>query len=376
MLYGISGFAIAMFLALVATIGLVVVVALLGLGRTIRANRLWKRSLVGFIVIAGIEAVMLAGNAAIEQLYERARVAWYTHHLTRPAVFDGATFPAGSTVVQSPDWPHAVTGGTVPPNTPLWGAAVSGDFASDSIDASVGKGTYLTEGTLARPASFEGIACAAGPFSHRAGQVSRDYQKKVVCTLASDFRAGDVVLPTGSHIEAIGTDATHVGTISGTLPREWSTFGVRCAKGAFDIDESARFTCVSAQRQHVAGYDLAADRKITVYRSPEGEPAVREGVLASTLKVDVMRIPADAWMYVPDDNDFANSAERVSSLALERHQYLEFRIPAGTALHVADEVLEGGGVTVQMNGMAANIEVAGKSDDQASRRYTLLFGAK
>ncbi|WP_174901609.1 hypothetical protein [Burkholderia pseudomultivorans] len=253
---------------------------------------------------------------------------------------------------------------------------MSGDFASDSIDASVGKGTYLTEGTLARPASFEGIACAPGAFSHRAGQVSRDYQKKVVCTLASDFRAGDVVLPTGSHIEAIDTDATHVGTISGTLPHEWSTFGVRCAKGAFDIDESGRFTCVSAKRQRIAGYDLAEDRKITVYRSPQGEPGVREGVLASTFEVDVMRIPAGAWMYVPDDNYFANSAERVSSLALERHQYLEFRIPAGTALHVADEVLEGGAVTVQMNGMAANIEVAGKSDDQASRRYTLRFRAK
>lgn len=83
-----------------------------------------------------------------------------------------------------------------------------------------------------------------------------------------------------------------------------------------------------------------------------------------------MRIPAGAWMSVPDDDDFANSAERASSLALERHPYLGFRIPAGAALHVVDAV------TVRTNGMAANITVAGKSDDRPARRYTLRFRAK
>lgn len=379
-LYSLSDSAVAALLAIFAsivTVSVIAFVGLLGLMQGVRQSRLWKRSLKGLFSIALLEVVVFFSYSPIAKMIEQAKVGWYTHQITEPTVIDGVQFPAGSTVVQSPQWPHEVLHGTVPPGSPVLGSVITGDFELTADWSSKPPKYSLSRATLATPSTFDGFDCAPGKFTHYTDVQSNDYTSLIDCTLASSYGSGDIVLPPGSHIKAFDSDKFHLGKVSGELPGEWTTFRVRCAKGAFDVDEQHRFSCTSATRQTIAGYDLAPDHKITVYRTREGEFSIREGVLASVLDVDGLRIPAGTWMYQADA-DFPNLAERVRKQQFEENQYLEFDVPAGTKLDATGTILVGGAIKILMDSHVAEISVAPKPEDsdQSSRDYTTTWGAK
>ncbi|NLA16713.1 hypothetical protein GPU89_02830 [Burkholderia cepacia] len=120
-----------------------------------------------------MQAIAFANHRSIADSYDHAISAWYTHHLTRATVFDGMTFPPGSTVVLEVNSPHSVKSGTVPSNTPLLGLNVSGDFYVLRSDDST---SYIYYGTLAKLASIGGIECAPGQFTHHKERTFFDHE--------------------------------------------------------------------------------------------------------------------------------------------------------------------------------------------------------
>ncbi|VWC36934.1 hypothetical protein BLA6993_06774 [Burkholderia lata] len=269
-LYGISDLAILLFLTLAVTIPLTLIVAAVGLIGRVRAHKAWRRGVVFLCALVVVQVVALFNNRAIADGYGHAVSAWYTHHVTRTTVFDGMTFPPGSTVVLDQDAPHSVHSGTVPSNTPLLGLTVSGNFLVSRID---NKTSYLAWGTLAKPASFNGIECAPGPFTHRREHASFDFKKlvdEVDCTLASGFRNREVDLPAGIDVKTIAIEGTGAPSISGELPHARKNFGIECDAGPFEFDGSERFTCTLAVDQRVGRHELRRGTRVTVSREQDG----------------------------------------------------------------------------------------------------------
>ncbi|BAX61149.1 hypothetical protein [Burkholderia stabilis] len=269
-LYGISGFAILLFFALALTVPLTLIVAAFGLLRSVRTHKAWRRSVFALGCLVFMQVFMLFNNRSIADSYDHAMTAWYTHRLTQATVFDGMTFPPGSTVVLDVHSPHSVESGTVPSNTPLLGLTVSGDFRIFRSDDNT---SYVAEGTLAKPASFDGIECAPGPFTRYKKHSGFDYEKfldTVECTLASEFRYRELDLPAGTHVKALDADSTRVDSISGELPHPWKIFGIGCGAGAFEFDTFERFTCISAEDQRVGDYELLRGNEIMVAREQDG----------------------------------------------------------------------------------------------------------
>lgn len=269
-LYGISDLAILLLLTLAVTIPLTLIVAAFGLIGSVRAHKAWRRGVVFLCCLVFVQALALLNNRSIADSYDQAISAWYTHHVTRATVFDGMTFPPGSTVVLEVYSPHSVKSGTVPSNTPLLGLNVSGDFGVFRSDDNT---SYVAYGTLAKPASIGGIECAPGPFTHHKERASFDYQKHldtVDCTLASEFQDHELDLPAGTHVKAFAFDGIVADSISGELPHSWKVFGIECAAGAFEFDTYERLTCISAVDQHVGGYELPRGKEITVLREQDG----------------------------------------------------------------------------------------------------------
>ncbi|VWD49772.1 hypothetical protein BLA50215_06047 [Burkholderia lata] len=269
-LYGISELAILLFLTLAVTVPLTLIVAAFGLNGRVRAHKAWRCSAVFLCCLVFVQVVALFNNRAIADGYNHAISAWYTHHLTRATVFDGMTFPPGSTVVLNEYAPHSVQGGTVPSNTPLLGLTVSGNFAVFRTD---NKTSYLGWGTLAKPASFAGIECAPGPFTHNQERAPSEYVKfvdTVDCTLASGLRDRELDLPAATHVKALAVDGTVAVPISGELPRPWKVFGIECDAGPFEFDTFDRFTCILAVDQRVGGHELRRGEKTMVSREQDG----------------------------------------------------------------------------------------------------------
>lgn len=269
-LYGISELAILLFLTLAVTIPLTLIVAAFGLIGRVRAHKAWRRGVVFLCALVFVQVVALFNNRAIADSYDHAKTAWYTHHLTRAKVFDGMTFPPGSTVVLAEYAPHSVNRGTVPPNTPLLGLTVSGDFMVSRID---NKTSYLAWGTLAKPASFDGIECAPGPFTHGREHSAFDFEKivdNVDCTLASGFRNREIDLPAGTRVKAFAIDGIVGQSISGKLPHSWKIFGIECDAGPFEFDTFERFTCILAVDQRVGHHELRRGTEIMVSREQDG----------------------------------------------------------------------------------------------------------
>ncbi|WP_423393889.1 hypothetical protein [Burkholderia sp. LMG 21824] len=269
-LYGISPLAILLLLTLAVTAPLTLIVMAFGLKGSFRARKVWRRGVVFLCSLVFVQVVALLNNRAISDGYDHAISAWYTHHVTRATVFDGMTFPPGSTVVLDVNAPHPVRSGTVPSNTPLLGLTASGDFDVSRADDNT---SYLARGTLAKPALLGGIECAPGPFTQDKKHAPFDYEKlldTVECTLASRFRHRELDLPAGTHVKALAIDGTVAESISGELPRSWKIFGIECDAGPFEFDTFQRFTCISAVDQLVGHYELPRGEEIMVSREQDG----------------------------------------------------------------------------------------------------------
>lgn len=276
-LYGISDWAILFFLALAATIPVTLIVAAFGLNSRVRAHKTWRRGVVFLCCLVFVQAIAFANHRSIADSYDHAISAWYTHHLTRATVFDGMTFPPGSTVVLEVNSPHSVKSGSVPSNTPLLGLNVSGDFYVLRSDDST---SYIYYGTLAKPASIGGIECAPGQFTHRKERTFFDHEKyldDVECTLASGFRDRELDLPAGTRVKAHAVDGTVSESISGELPHSWKIFGIECGAGAFEYDTLKHLSCISAVDQRVGDYELPRGKTIRVSRDQDGSLTLFEG---------------------------------------------------------------------------------------------------
>ncbi|QBR03490.1 hypothetical protein [Paraburkholderia pallida] len=268
-LYGVSGLAILMLLSLVLTVPLLLVLAALGFSRSMRERKFWWRSVPILVCLLPVQVLVMLNAGALEDGYDRAVLAWYTHHLTRTTVLDGMTFPPGSTVVQHDYSPHSVASGTVPVGTSLLGLTVIGDFMILQTDDHV---NYLAEGTLAKPGSLAGIQCAPGSFTQKkrpAYDVAKTIET-VECTLASEYQNGEFDFPPGTHVKADVFDRSELLSISGALPREWRIFGLQCDKGPFESDDGHRFSCTLAADQRLGQYLFSRGEELMVSRDPDG----------------------------------------------------------------------------------------------------------
>ncbi|KVL62721.1 hypothetical protein WT01_07370 [Burkholderia cepacia] len=269
-LYGISALAILLLLTLAVTVPITLIVVAFGLNGRVRKHKAWRCGTVFLGCLVFVQVVALFNNRAIADGYDHAISAWYTHHLARATVFDGMTFPPGSTVVLNDYAPHSVRSGTVPPNTPLLGLTVSGDFAVSRVD---NKTRYLASGTLAKPASFAGIECAPGPFTHNQERTPPEYVNlvdTVDCTLASGLQDHELDLPAGTHVMAVAVDGAVAAPISGELPRPRKIFGIECDAGPFEFDTFDRFTCILAVNQRVGDHELRRGEEVMVSRKQDG----------------------------------------------------------------------------------------------------------
>ena len=360
----ISNLVVFAFLALLVASAAAIILALLGIKRSIRHSRFWRYALPGCIAVALLQVVLLFNHRDIEQSYNEAVQRYYTHHLSAPKVFDGMHFPAGSTVVQSTWSPHTVTGGTVPAGTTLLGLTIRGDFAISYTGDDI-QTPYLSEGILARPMTIHDVPCAGGEFKHAFDSSSS--KESVDCTLASNHAVGELVLPAGSQL-SIAFDTYRRGEVevSGDVPRDWSALGVRCAKGWFAYDDDLE--CTPAVKQLVAGYPLAAGHDVTVYRQQDGEVSVGNGVLAGDVEVAGVRIPAGSTIDAIYDGHGIN-ADQLRNHDMDDHEYVRFELSKGARMEAEGTVLQGDSVSIEIyrSWIRASITTDSGTDHTAMR---------
>jgi len=337
-------------LALLIAVPVTIILALLGIKRSIRRSRFWRYGLPICVAFVLLQLMLLFNHGDIEQAYADALRQHYTHHLSEPKVYDGLQFPAGATVVLTTWEPHTVSTGTLPVETMLLGLPVHGDFSIDvaGYDKPV---RYLSEGVLSRVAEIRGVPCAAGKFSHRVDS-SKD---SVDCTLAADHAIGDLVLPAGTRA-SLAFDVDRPGDVEvfGDAPRDWSALGVQCAKGEFDYYGGPK--CILARNQLVAGYPLAAGQEASIYRTRHGELAVTKGVLAENFEVAGVRVPVGSTIEATYNGDGID-ADRLRHHDLGEGEYVGFELPKGARMELAGSVLEGDFISLSVRASSISAHV-------------------
>ncbi|MDR3447751.1 MULTISPECIES: hypothetical protein [Dyella] len=339
----LSNLVVFALLALLVTIPATIILALLGIKRSIRHGRFWRYGLPCCVLFVALQLLLLFNHRDIEQAYSEAVVQHYTHHLSSPKVYDDLHFPAGSTVVQSTWEPHDVSGGTLPVETMLLGLPIRGDF-SIAVTGGDNPTRYVSEGVLTRPTAIHGLPCAAAKFKQ--GFDTSSEKETVDCTLAADHVVGELALPAG-------TDATfefstyRIGDVDiiGDAPHDWLALGVRCAKGVFSYHGD--LSCTPAVAQRVAGYPLGVGRDLSVYREHDGDVSVGDGMLAEDVEVAGVHIPAGSTIDAIY-NGHGISAARLRAHDMDDNEYVRFELPKGARLDVAGTVLEGDSVTLSV----------------------------
>jgi hypothetical protein len=341
----LSNLVVFALLALLVAIPLTIILALLGIKRSIWHSRFWRYGLPGCVIFVLLQVMLLFGHRDIEQAYNDVVAQHYTHHLSSSKVYDDLHFPAGSTVVQSTWEPHDVIGGTLPVETVLFGLPIRGEF-SIGVKSHDDPTRYVSEGVLTRPMAIHGLPCAAAKFTQ--GFDTSSEKETVECTLAADHVVGELALPAGTDATfEFSTDRIGDVEILGRAPRDWSALGVQCAKGVFSY--RGDLGCTPAMAQRVAGYPLGVGRDLSVYREHNGDVSVGDGMLGEDVEVAGVHIPAGSTIDAIYDGH-GISAARLRAHDMDDNEYARFELPKGARLEVAGAVLEGDSITLSVYG--------------------------
>lgn len=355
----ISDLVVVCTLLLLAGIVATIFVALLGIKASIRRRRGWKACLGIVIAITVLQIPLLLSHQSIEDASSSVKTWYYTFHPTRPTTIDGIAFPAGTTVIEYPNQPHVVLGGTAPAGASLLGLKIAGDFTilhrHDDAETPV-----LSGGTLVEPADIHGVSCAAGAFTHEPDTSSLN--DTVSCTLVSPYDTGKILLPAGTHVSVtFDADKPRPEEISGEASHAWTVSNVKCAAGSFSY--AGNFSCPLDGDQVFDGYPISSRHASSLFLDTKELATVREGMLSSDFEVDGVHMPAGTQLTASYDGQYI-SAKDLRAGNMDDDQFVKFELPDAARLTIAGAQLGGGYIGLYFYNHSIKAHTVDVNDDR------------